>query len=101
MRLSMKAMAITSGLLWGGGVLLVGLAHLARPSYGRRFLNGISSVYPGFHGARNVRDVLVGSGYALVDGAVGGLVFAWLYDRVADKLTAASSVPARPLYGQE
>ncbi len=88
MRLSMKAMAITSGLLWGGGVLLVGLAHVAQPRYGRRFLNGISSVYPGFHGARNVGDALVGSGYALIDGAVGGLVFAWLYNRVAEKCNA-------------
>jgi hypothetical protein len=89
MRLSVKAMAVTTGLLWGGAVLLVGLAHLARPTYGRRFLNGISSVYPGFHGARDLRDALVGSGYAVVDGAVGGMMFAWLYDRVADKQTTA------------
>ena len=88
MRLSMKAMAVTTGVLWGGAVLLVGLVHLTRPAYGRSFLNWVGSVYPGFHGARDLPDVLVGSGYAVVDGAVGGLMFAWLYDRVADKQNA-------------
>ncbi len=89
MRLSMKAMAVTSGLLWGGAVLAVGLAHLARPSYGEKFLDGVSSIYPGFHGARDLPDALVGTGYALVDGAVGGLMFASLYNLVAGEQTTA------------
>lgn len=85
MRLSVKAMTIVSGLLWGGGILFVSLIHLASPSYGGSFLDAISSVYPGFHGARSFADALVGTGYALLDGAAGGFFFAWLYNLLATK----------------
>jgi hypothetical protein len=80
MRLSAKAVAIVSAILWGGGILLVGLVNLAAPAYGASFLHGLSSVYPGFHASRTVLDVLVGAGYGIVDGGVGGLLFAWLYN---------------------
>lgn len=80
MQLSVKALSIVVGLLWGGAILAVGLSNLAAPSYGLAFLQGISSIYPGFHASRTFIDVLVGTGYALVDGAVGGLVFGWLYN---------------------
>lgn len=83
MRLSVKALTIVSALLWGGGILFVGLIHLASPGYGASFLDGISSVYPGFHGARSFADALVGTGYALLDGAAGGFIFAWLYNLLA------------------
>ncbi len=84
MRMSVKGMAVASGLLWGGAVLLVGLVHLKRPPYGEKFLEGMSSVYPGFHGGRDMNDTLVGGGYALVDGTVGGVMLACLYNLFAD-----------------
>lgn len=80
MKLSVRSLAIVSALLWGGGVLFVGLANLAAPSYGIAFLQCVSSVYPGFHDSRTFLDVLVGTGYALLDGAVGGALFGWLYN---------------------
>ena len=83
MSLSVKSLAITSALLWGGGVLFVGLVNLAAPSYGTAFLQCVSSGYPGFHNSRHFLDVLVGAGYALVDGAVGGALFGWLYNAFA------------------
>lgn len=83
MRLSVRGLSITSGLLWGGAILCLGLIHLASPSYGSSFLAGVSSIYPGFHGARSVGDAFVGGGYALVDGGLGGLIFGWLYNLFA------------------
>ncbi len=80
MQLSAKALAIVSAILWGASILLVGLVNLAAPSYGSNFLHGLSSVYPGFHDSRTVLDVLVGTGYGIVDGAVGGYLFALLYN---------------------
>ena len=80
MTLSIKSVAIASALLWGGGVLFVGIVNLAAPSYGTAFLQCVSSIYPGFHNSRSLLDVLVGTGYALVDGAVGGALFGWLYN---------------------
>ena len=85
MKLSVRAMAITSGLVWGGCMLTCGLVNLASPAYARRFLKLMSSVYPGFHNSRNVRDVLVGAAYGLVDGAMGGAVVAALYNGVAER----------------
>jgi len=72
-------------VLWGGGLLFVGLVNLASPSYGTNFLAGVSSVYPGFHATRTFGDVLVGTGYGVVDGGIGGLVFAWLYNIFAGR----------------
>ena len=85
MRFSLKALAVVAALLWGGGVLFVGLVNLAAPSYGTMFLQCVSSVYPGFHNSRTFIDVLVGTGYALVDGAVAGLLFGWLYNLLAGR----------------
>ena len=80
MTLSIKSLAITSALLWGGGVLFIALVNLAVPSYGTAFLQCVSSGYPGFHNSRHFLDVLVGTGYALLDGGVGGALFGLLYN---------------------
>ena len=80
MRLSIPALSITSALLWGGCLFLLGLANLAFPQYGTHFLQGISSIYPGFHASRTMGDILVGTGYAIVDGAIGGCIFGALYN---------------------
>ena len=84
MRLSTKALAIAAALLWGvGGMFLTGLTNLISPPFGEHFLLTMSSVYPGYHATRTLADVLVGTGYGLVDGGVCGLLFAWLYNTFA------------------
>ena len=83
MRLSIKSLAITAALLCGGSLLFVGLLNLVSASYGDAFLHGMSSVYPGFRVSRTVPDVLVGTCYALLDGAIAGLLFGWLYNAFA------------------
>jgi hypothetical protein len=80
MRLSLKSMAISGALLWGGALLFVGLINLARPDYGVAFLEVMSSVYPWFHASRTIGDVLIATVDAFTDGAVAGLLFAWLYN---------------------
>jgi hypothetical protein len=79
MRASVKAITITSAILWGGCMLLVGLINLADPSYGGEFLRMMSSVYPGADTARTIGRVLVGASYGIIDGAVAGYLFAVLY----------------------
>ena len=80
MRLSLKGMTIAAGLLWGGAILFLGLINLVRPTYGASFLQAISSVYPWFHASRTFVDVVIGALDALVDGAVAGFLFGWLYN---------------------
>jgi ABC-type uncharacterized transport system permease subunit len=43
----------------------------------------LGSVYPGFHAATGTGSVAIGTIDGLVDGGVGGLLFAWLYNRLA------------------
>ena len=88
MRLSPGALAIASGLFWGGAVLLTGAAHRSTGTYGTRFLKGLASVYPGFHAGRSGPDVLIGGLYACVDGAVGGYLFGVVYNYLLEKVPA-------------
>ena len=82
MKLNTKALALTAGLLCGAAMLLVGLANLAWPGYGRAFLTLMASLYPGYHAVGTAGDLVAGVLYALVDGAVCGLIFGWLYNRL-------------------
>lgn len=90
MSLSPKAFAITAGLIWGACLLLVGGAHSFMPSYGSGFLDTMQSVYPGFHSAPTMTSALVGAGYGVVDGAIGGFAFAWVYNFVTQSPTRAA-----------
>ncbi|MFI5093575.1 MAG: hypothetical protein ACHQIK_09060 [Candidatus Acidiferrales bacterium] len=80
MRLSLKGMAVAGGLLWGGAILFVELINLVRPTYGVSFLEVISSVYPFFHVSRSFAAAVIGTIDGLIDGAIAGLLFAWLYN---------------------
>lgn len=86
MKLSIRGLALACALIWGGGIAVAALVHLAIPSYGSAFLAFVSSIYPGFHGAASLSDALKGIGYGLVDGGVGGAIFAWLYNVLAGGL---------------
>jgi hypothetical protein len=80
-KLSMRGPALTSAILWGLAMLVMGLANLVWGNYGQQFLQTMSSVYPGYHATRNLVDVIVGALYGAVDGLTGGAVFAWVYNQ--------------------
>jgi len=101
MRLNIKALTIAVALVWGGAVLIVELLHLIWPSYGGAFLGVIASIYPGYHATGSLWDMVKGLGYAVVDGGIGGLVFAWLYNLLISKRPTPESrlstqVPIEP-----
>jgi len=80
MKLNLKALALTAGLVWAGTVLMVGVTNLIWPGYGNTFLQLVASIYPGYDATGSVGSVIVGTLYALVDGAIFGLVVGWLYN---------------------
>ena len=85
MKLSIKALAITVGVFWGLAVFLVSLFNLIQPTYGVTFLNVISSIYPGYHAGTGFSNIIIGALYGLLDGAIGGAIFAWIYNFLAEK----------------
>jgi len=83
MKLSVKAVAISLGLVWGIlAMLLTGIVNLIWPEYGQDFLWTMASVYPGYE-TGTVLGVILGALYGFVDGAIIGAAYAWLYNRVA------------------
>jgi len=80
MKVSVKGFAIASAVLWGGAILVVGVLNLMVPGYGGAFLELCDSIYPGFDHSKTLVSVLSGTGYGLVDGAVCGAIFAWIYN---------------------
>ncbi len=90
MKLRTQSMGIALGLIWGGGVFFVGVAHLVWPEYGTAFLDLVSSIYPGYH-VGGFGSVIVGTLYAVVDGWIGGIILAWLYNRVSAGNTPAAA----------
>jgi hypothetical protein len=83
MRLNVAALSIAGAILWGASVFLVTLANLAVPDYGVAFLNMIAALYPGYHVGAGLGALLIGTAYAVVDGAIGGALLGWLYNLVA------------------
>ena len=85
MKLSIKGVAIACGLIWGLAVFLVVIGSMIKEDYGAEFLAVIHSVYPGFEATASIGQAVIGGLYGLVDGLVGGALFAWVYNRFARK----------------
>ena len=83
MKLNIKALSVAMAILWAAAVFIVGLANLIWPTYGQAFLKVLASLYPGYQAAGTFGDMIAGGLYALVDGAIAGLVFGWLYNLIA------------------
>jgi hypothetical protein len=83
MKLNLKALTIAFAILWAGVVFIVGAANLIWPGYGKAFLLMLASIYPGYKASGLFGDMIAGSLYALVDGAIMGLILGWLYNLFA------------------
>lgn len=81
MKLDIMAFGLTVAMVWAAGVLAVALIHLFVPSYGGAFLDVVASLYPGYKPGGGVASVVAAALYAIVDGGLGGALFAWLYNR--------------------
>lgn len=79
MRVSLRAITLSSAILWGLAMLLVGLVHMVEPAYGREFLRLMSSIYPGADTSPTLARVLIGTVYGFADGAIAGFIFGLLY----------------------
>ncbi len=85
MKLSLTSMIIAGALLKGITFLFISLLNVVLRPYGGAYLAILSSLYPGYDPASGPISVIVGALYSLLAGAVGGLVFGWLYNFVAER----------------
>ncbi|MFQ5606061.1 MAG: hypothetical protein ACE5HS_22545 [bacterium] len=87
MKLNIKALVPTAAIIWGTAVFLTGLGNLIWSGYGSTFLQIMASIYPGYDASGSFGDLIVGTLYAKLDGALAGLVFGWLYNLFIGKMS--------------
>jgi len=80
MKLSVKALALASGILWGASVFIATL-WLKVMGYDGRLITQLDHFYLGY--SFSVLGAFVGLVWGFVDGAICGAIFAWLYNRLA------------------
>jgi hypothetical protein len=80
MKLNVKAFAISCGIIWGCGLfLLTWWVILFEGSSSD--LTFLGRFYRGY--TYSPLGSVIGFAWALVDGLIGGAVFAWLYNKIA------------------
>lgn len=87
MKLNVKAFALACGLMWGFGLLfitwwIIGFDGVTRdPTF-------IGRLYRGY----NISPLgsIIGFVWAFFDALIGGAIFAWLYNFIASRLSAAA-----------
>ncbi|WP_353258632.1 bacteriophage holin [Prochlorothrix hollandica] len=92
MRLNIRSFALACGLLWGLGLFLATWWIIAfdGTSTAPTFL---SQLYRGYE--ITPKGSLIGLGWALVDGAMGGAILAWLYNVCAGLGSGSAPAPGQ------
>ncbi len=81
MKFNVIQLGLTLSIMWAVIVLFVGITNLLFPGYGVEFLRIVDSIYPGYHfGKWGFGGVIVSTLYAVLDGFIFGIVFAWLFN---------------------
>ena len=89
MKLNVKAFAITCGLVWGFGLFILTWWIIAFDGVTGE-ITTIGRLYRGY----NISPLgsIIGLIWALADGAIGGAIFAWLYNVIAARTCSANKV---------
>lgn len=80
-KLNEKALAISLGVLWSLAILSLSIIAMMSENYLHNVVEFFSSVYLGY--TLSFSGILIGMLWAFIDAAVGGLVLAWLYNKLA------------------
>jgi len=84
MKLNVKAFALTCAIIWGIGLFLITWWIIMFEGSSTQIIF-LGRIYRGY----TVTPVgsLIGLVWALADGFIGGLIFAWLYNLLASRCT--------------
>jgi hypothetical protein len=78
-KLSIKALAVAMGVMWGGGMLFLGWVSML--GLGNKAVDVMSSVYIGF--SSSLLGGIIGAVWGFLDGAIGGAIIAFVYNMFA------------------
>lgn len=82
MKFNIKAFSLSCGLIWGLGLFFITLwIMLFEGATGQ--INFIGQIYRGYN--ISFTGALIGLVWAFFDGAIGGAIFAWLYNLLSGK----------------
>jgi hypothetical protein len=80
-KLDTKAVALALGIMWSLGILFISLLVLFTTSYLHNMVDFLSTVYLGY--SLSFSGIITGMVWGFFDAAIGGFVFAWLYNKLA------------------
>ena len=81
-KLNVRALALAGGVLWGFYMLFIGWSAWLL-GWGTDFVVTMSSVYIGFR--PTFVGGIVGAIWGFIDGAIAGVIIAWVYNVVPRK----------------
>ena len=72
-------LGVAFGVLWAVYVLFLGIAAMF--NWGGGIVDGLGTLYIGY--GPSILGAIIGAIWAFVDGLVGGVIVAWIYNMVA------------------
>jgi drug/metabolite transporter (DMT)-like permease len=85
MKLNIKAFALACGLIWGLGLFLLTWWIIAIEGVTEE-VTFIGRIYRGYN--ITPPGSFIGLIWAFIDGAIGGAIFAWLYNLISSRTSA-------------
>ena len=79
-KLDAKAFGLAAGILWGVSLIIMGIAAMIAPEYSGGFVTTIGSLYIGY--TATILGCVIGGIWGFVDAGIGGLILAWLYNKL-------------------
>lgn len=79
-KLDVKAFGIAVGVVWGVSVFILGIAAMLS-GWGGEFVQFLAKMYYGYQ--PTILGSLIGAIYGFIDAGIGGIILAWLYNKLA------------------
>ena len=80
MKLDVRAFGLALGCFWSASMLLLGFMS-SITSWGEKIVRLFSTVYIGYRGTPV--GSLIGAFWGFLDGAISGILIAWIYNKLA------------------
>lgn len=80
MKLSVKGLALSFGVLWGLCIFIMTLVALYFNGYGQVFLDSTAGAFYPYYDT-SLQGAFIGLVAGFVDGVIGGALVAWLYNK--------------------